>query len=254
MKQFLYIANWKMNLSFNQEIAFIQEHKTALEKLALIPTTRIVLCPSFCSLATLAPLFKETQLAFGAQDCSAYKLGAHTGQVSAQSLAEIGCTYCLVGHSEQRAQCHETNEHVAQKVSQLVAHAITPIICIGETHKDHKAEKTLAVLEEQLAPVLALFNHDQTIPPLSIAYEPIWAIGTGVTPSSDTLRTTYNWLRAHIQQKLGHASQDISLLYGGSVDEKNGHELAQKAGVDGFLIGCASLDFQKFKNIVNLQQ
>ena len=254
MKPFLYVANWKTNFSFTQEVAFAKEHHTALIELGKKPGATMVLCPSFCSLAPLNELFKNTPIALGAQDCSAYKPGAHTGQVNAQSLAEVGCTYCLVGHSEQRTQCQETNEHIAQKVTQLVTHKITPVICIGETNKDHRAGKTLTILEEQLAPILALFNHAQALPPLTIAYEPVWAIGTGTTPTLDILHKTYAWLRAHLQQKLGHASQEIKLIYGGSVDEKTGLEIITIADLNGILVGGASLDFQKFKNIVELQR
>ncbi len=251
MKPSLYIANWKMNLSFAQEIAFAKQYQAELLQLCK-PETNIVLCPSFCSLVPIQELFKNTPIALGAQDCSAYKSGAHTGQVSAQSLAELGCTYCIVGHSERRTQFHETNEQIAQKVLLLINEHITPIICIGETNKEHRAGQTLAILEAQLAPIMQALAHHETLPPLTIAYEPVWAIGTGITPTPETLRTTFTWLRAHLQQKLGHASQTTQLIYGGSIDIVTAPEIGTLLGVGGFLIGGASLDFQKFKKIVEL--
>ncbi|MDZ4154147.1 triose-phosphate isomerase [Methylicorpusculum sp.] len=254
MKPFVYVANWKMNLSFTQEVAFAKQNQADLIELGKKPDTTIVLCPSYCSLAPLSELFKNSSIALGAQDCSAYKPGAHTGQIHAQTLAELGCTFCIVGHSEKRTQCHETNEQIAQKVAHLIVHNITPIICIGETIKDHRAGKTVAILEEQLAPIVAAFIHAETIPPLCFAYEPIWAIGTGVIPTPEVLKTTYAWLRAHLQQKLGHASQNTRLMYGGSVDEQTSAKITMLADIDGLLIGSASLDFQKFKKIVELQR
>jgi triosephosphate isomerase len=254
MKPFIYIANWKMNLSYAQEIAYATDNKTGFIELSEKPETTIVLCPSFCSLSRLTELCKNTPIKIGAQDCSAYKSGAHTGQVSAQSLTEMGCIYCIVGHSERRTQFHETSELIAQKLSQLIANNITPILCIGETNKEHRAGRTTAVLEEQLAPILQILAHKETLAPLVIAYEPVWAIGTGITPSPDNLRLIFTWLHGHLQQKLGHASQTFKLIYGGSVDEKTGPAIAALADVNGLLVGGASIDFQKFKKIVELQK
>src|SRR6266404_3252729 len=166
--KYLYVANWKMNLSFQQSINFCTHNSDALQKLAT--TADIVLCPSFDALAPITQYFKNSSIAIGAQNCSEHKSGAYTGEVSAQSLAEIGIKYCIVGHSEQRIYHHETTESITKKIELLYANNITPIICIGETQQEFENNQTLMVLTEQLKPIFLGTNVPSNV---IIAYEPV---------------------------------------------------------------------------------
>jgi len=244
-KSFYYIANWKMNMPLTSALTFAKQHGQELASLTNA-TKKIVLCPSFPALAPLAHQLKATSVQLGAQNCAAHQKGAYTGEVSVQSLAEAGCTYCIVGHSERREYFDETNIDVAEKVPLLIAAGITPIVCVGETKEQRDAYQTHAALEEQLAPLVQsckkeTIAYDQFL----IAYEPIWAIGTGQQPDPDTLATIFSWLA----QKM----PECTLAYGGSVAPENTQALQQIEHISGFLIGGASLDFQKLKKIVEFK-
>jgi len=251
---FLYIANWKMNSSFEQSLAFCTHNKTALLQLSMRPDTKLVLCPSFPALYSISQLFTNSSLSIGAQNCSEHMQGAYTGQVDALSLAQVGCTYCIIGHSESRAYCGETNEQIGKKITCLREQNIIPIICIGETKIDYEQGKTFALLEQQLRPIVealtrkTLTSEVHTNNYYLIAYEPIWAIGTGNTPSVEYLTKVFSWIREYCVQHL--PAKPIQLLYGGSVDENDAATLKKISGIDGFLIGSASLDFQKLQKIV----
>ena len=150
--KYLYVANWKMNLSFQQSINFCTNNSDALKQLS--SAADIVLCPSFDALAPITQIFKNTNIAIGAQNCSEHKSGAYTGEVSALSLTELGVKYCIIGHSERRMYHHETTENIIKKIELLYANNITPIICIGETQQEFENNQTLMVLTEQLKPIL----------------------------------------------------------------------------------------------------
>ncbi len=246
--QRLFVANWKMNKSFSQAVEFTKHNLEPLTELAAKPGCTIVLCPSFPSLFTLADICAPTMINIGAQNCSAYEKGSFTGQVSAQSLKDVGCCYCIVGHSEQRQYCGETNEEVAQKVGRLFEQNIEPIICIGESKEQYEKNKVFEILTAQLNPIFTIIAEYEK--PFTIAYEPIWAIGTGIIPQKEYLQDVYTWLSNQVQNNVSH--KNWNLLYGGSVDESNVSELKSIKGVGGFLIGGASLDFQKFQKIVSL--
>jgi len=259
----IYVANWKMNMHLDSGLQFANDCKALMndnentEKQGS-PFSQngakkhIILCPTFPAIYPIAQLLQNVPISIGAQNCSEHEIGAYTGEVSAQSLSEIGCSYCIIGHSERRKYFHETNEVIARKVVKLFASTINPIICIGETAQDHKDNKTLEVLEHQLNPIIKAINEAEQFPETVIfAYEPVWAIGTGKTPNNETLHATFNWLAAHLTRNIKNIKV-IYLLYGGSVDEHTALEMVKVQNIDGFLIGGASLDFQKFKNIVSL--
>lgn len=246
MKPFIYVANWKMAMTRQSVQTFMAEfHSDAA--LYSRPNTTIILCPSFTHIAMVASLLNGTKAKLGGQTCSTYARGAYTGQTSATMLAETGCSYCIIGHSERRTLCDETNEDVAAQYVQLVAASLTPIICIGETASDHTAGTTTSVLEHQLSPLIEAFKQHPSSQ-LMIAYEPVWAIGTGVTPTIQELAATCSWLKSFISQNFAGAT--TMLLYGGSVDATNAAEIKTIPSVDGLLIGGASQEFKKFKNIV----
>jgi len=238
--KYLYIANWKMNLSFNQSIDFCTKNKNALQQLA--QTADIVLCPSFIALAPIINMFKDTPITIGAQNCSEYATGTYTGEISALSLTEIGITYCIIGHSERRVYYHETTENLIKKIYLSYAANIIPIICIGESHHDFLNKKTFTVLAQQLEPiVLAIAEQQYHNKHIIIAYEPVWAIGTGIIPEQKQLITIFGWLAELMHQYL--PDYTVQLVYGGSVNQNNITELKTIFHIIGCLIGNASTDF-----------
>ena len=236
-----------MNLSYHETINFCDNNKEQLELLASERT--IILCPSFVALAPIAEIFKNSAVAIGAQNCSEYPSGSYTGEVSAQSLAQVGSTHCIIGHSERRMHFGETTDVIIKKMDLLCMNNITPIICIGETQEHFANQATLTVLTEQLKPILETIQHKNKA--LVIAYEPVWSIGTGIVPENSYLEEVFAWL---IKLMQSHAPQYATqLLYGGSVTAKNIHQLKNIKQIDGFLIGGASTNFEEFKKIITTE-
>lgn len=230
-----FVANWKMQLPFHPALDFVKTNIKQLSALTQLPEREIILCPSFTDLYPIALLTGDTQLQIGAQNVSAFAQGAYTGQISAVSLAEIGCTYCIIGHSEARTYLHETNEDIAQKAAQLFAQGITPIICVDET-----------IVETQFIELFELLvqtDHEQEY---IIAYEPIGAIGTGNVPSIEHLSKVF----AKLNTLCKTHPNPFRLLYGGSVHPENAAQLLTIEHVDGLLIGGASLKIESFEAIV----
>lgn len=242
MQQLLFVANWKMQLSFDRAIAFAQNNYNQFAQLS--KNHSIVVCPSFDALASVKQAFADTQIKLGAQNVSAHDMGAYTGQVSAVSLKQIGCMYCIVGHSERRTYNNESDADVADKVRQLATAGVIPIICVGETREQRDQGQTMAVLKKQVNAILEVAPKK-----ICIAYEPIWAIGTGVIPQTQKIAEVVQALESQVQD-----IADARFLYGGSVSPDNAAELATIDALGGFLIGGASIDFQKFKKIVSLEK
>ena len=240
----IFIANFKMMLTSSAVINLINDNLENYKALAKKHT--IILCPPALALADLSREISNTPIKLGAQTCSAASAGAFTGEISPADLVEYNATYCLVGHSERRTLFHETDDLVATKTSILIQHKITPVVCIGETLAEYENNQTLIVLERQIGSVLKQIGTSQ---PIIIAYEPVWAIGTGLTPNQNQLSAIFDSLRKIIGKKLPNL--DYKLLYGGSVSTKTIEMLSQIKHSDGFLVGGASLDFQEFKKIVD---
>ena len=249
MKQFIVAANWKMQRPFKETIQWCTTHKDALASLSKKTESELILCPDFVALHPVRQLLHNTSVRLGAQDCSEYDHGAYTGQVSAQSLADVECTYCIIGHSERRQYSTESNESIARKMEQLIKNNIQPIVCVGETKNEYEQKETFSILQKQLEP---LFTAAEKNPPhtVCIAYEPVWAIGTGLVPEPAYLTTVFEWLDKNCSKICDSAG--LRLLYGGSVSETTAASIKSIPHVEGFLVGGASLDFQKFKNIVLL--
>lgn len=250
-KQFHYIANWKMNMHFHNAITFCSSEYESLLELVKNQDIQITLCPSFVTLFSITQMFKQSRVFVGAQDCSAHQEGAYTGEVSAQSLHEAGVRFCIIGHSERRKHQYETNELVAQKMSQLLLNKIIPIICVGEPYDVYSNQKSLEYIQEQLIAVynaLKLTSVELFPYKINIAYEPIWAIGTGIIPNNDHIQSVATFIKKYFEPLSKIVT--ITVLYGGSVHSDNANLLKTISGLQGFLIGGASTDFQMFKKIV----
>jgi triosephosphate isomerase len=243
-----FVANWKMNCTPHAACELAQiycDESNALHA----ERSEIIICPSFDALAICVHIVAQSSIKVGAQTVSPFPLGAHTGQIAAESLAEIGCTYAIIGHSERRQECHETNEQITKQAKELISHGVTPIICIGETEDQFKTGNGISVLEAQLAPLLSVLKK-ASMPNLIIAYEPVFAIGTGIIPDPGYLKKMFGWLSEYLKTNL--PNQQYTLLYGGSVSDTTIESLKGVGEIQGFLIGNASLDFQKFQKIVSL--
>ncbi|MDJ1305586.1 MAG: triose-phosphate isomerase [Candidatus Midichloria sp.] len=230
MTQKLVVANWKMNILLHEAVALLESVNIGnLNK-------SLVICPSFIYIPILVDAFKK--LDFGAQDCSANDLGAYTGEVAAAMLYEIGCKYVIIGHSERRISCGEDNQTVGRKLVKALESKITPVICIGESLEVRNQGSTLEYLFKQLEEIGISRNKK-----FVIAYEPIWAIGSGVTPSVDEVKAIFN--------KIKGAYPYLQLLYGGSVSPENADEFFGIDVLDGLLVGGASLSAQKLNQILS---
>jgi triosephosphate isomerase (TIM) len=253
-KRYIYVANWKLERPFSEAYAWCKKYKGSLQKMAAYGS--YVICPDFTALAPLAKIFKSSGIQVGAQNCAAYACGAYTGEVSAQSLMELGCTHCIVGHAERRYYYGETDRDVSRKIKQLVAHNITPIACIRGLKQEGSPEVLEKALCQQMDSILTSFidactclsNQSSAMPELYIAYEPLCAIGSGRLPSSAELMGIFTFLREYVNEVYPVLS--VKLCYGGSVNPETIVSLKQIDEIDGFLIGKASLDFQSLKKIV----
>ncbi len=252
-KTVFFVANWKSYMTCEQSICFVTENFDGLVQLADDSRNEIVLCPSFANLSVVGEKLRVSNIKLGAQDCSSFGLGAFTGQEPVGNLKAIGCTYCIIGHSERRQYNHETDCDIAQKFGSLVEHGISPIVCVGESRAEYNEKKALFVLERQLGEIFEkIKNGDVSIKnnmSICIAYEPIWSIGTGKIPDSESLETIFSWLYKKSQEL--DSSIDWKLLYGGSVTGKTVQFLKEIEHIMGFLIGKASTDFQELKKIVH---
>jgi triosephosphate isomerase (TIM) len=241
MRRKLVVGNWKMfgSRPANAELL------AAL--LAARPFgTDVAVCVPFVYLHETAATLAVSDLRWGAQDCSAHEQGAYTGEISAAMLAECGCRYTLVGHSERRAMHHESDGLVAAKAQAALARGVTPIVCVGETLAQREAGETESVVKRQLSAVIHQLAH--CAGEMVVAYEPVWAIGTGRTATPEQAQAVHEVLRAQLQAATGHAAQ-MKILYGGSVKGDNAASLFAQPDIDGALVGGASLKAAEFITI-----
>jgi triosephosphate isomerase len=227
------VANWKMGA----DAQLAESLLTAYKREVFHCDVNLVVCPSFVHIGlTQAKLKHNREIAFGAQDVSAHTDGAYTGEVSAKTLQELDCKYVIIGHSERRTYHHETTAMVAEKIKRVQEQGLMPIVCIGETLAERQAGQTEKVLWAQLEPILKCFKAQEEF---WIAYEPVWAIGTGVAATRDDILQAHAFLR----EKLYNHRAAV-LLYGGSVKPSNALEILGLENVDGALVGGASLNAQ----------
>lgn len=209
----------------------------------------VAVCVPSPYLAQCQGLLAGSVLALGAQDVSAHESGAYTGEVSASMLLEFGCRYVIVGHSERRASCGETNELVAQKTMAALRAGLIPIVCVGETLAQREAGQTTAIVTQQMNAILSVVSVND-LAKIVVAYEPVWAIGTGRTATPEMAQQVHATLRACLHAKDAAAATQVRILYGGSMKPDNAGELLAMPDIDGGLIGGAALNAADFLAIV----
>lgn len=260
MRTKLVAGNWKMNNTTAQAAALV---KSFSERVVSRTDVDIVVCPAFVSLCRVKDLLKDSYIHIGAQDCFWEESGAFTGKVSVPMLVDAGVSHCIVGHSETRGKFgklevpestlpyfHETDETVNLKLKALLFHALVPILCVGETASERNAGRTDEIIQSQLSKALAGFDSAELYF-LVIAYEPVWAIGTGQTCDSEEANRVCGMIRSFLAQKFDkEVADEIRILYGGSVKASNAKELFSQPEIDGGLVGGASLDADEFSKIV----
>jgi triosephosphate isomerase len=244
----VFAANWKMHKTLHESAAFVREFASLARKLTGV---EIILAPPFTAIAAAAELARNTPLDIAGQDLYFEREGAFTGEISAAMLADAGATHVIVGHSERRRLFGETDEWVNRKTRAALGAELTPIVCIGETLAEREHGSTLAVLDQQIRAALDGLSGDQIGGSL-IAYEPVWAIGTGKVATPAEADEAHRHIRSRVRQWFGGtAAEACRLLYGGSVKPDNIRELIGLQDVDGALVGGASLDVRSFFEIVD---
>lgn len=248
MRRNIVAGNWKSNETFNQADDLIND---IAEGLRAFDSTDVdvIVCPPFPYLELVQDAAEDVEFFVGAQNVSKFDNGAYTGEVSAQMLQSMNVDYCIVGHSERRKYFFETNQDVAEKVNKLLAVDITPIVCVGESLEDREAGKHFDVIREQVSQGLFHLSAE-AMERIIIAYEPVWAIGTGKTATKEQAQEIHAFIRNMLAEKYSDdTAQEISILYGGSCNAKNAKDLFAQQDVDGGLIGGASLKAADFIEI-----
>ena len=239
-------GNWKMNMNLQEGIALATELKNNVKN----PACAVVIGTPFIHLASVAQILKDSPIQLAAENCANHEKGAYTGEVSAAMVRSTGAQYCILGHSERRAYYHETPELLKEKVEQALANNLKVIFCIGEVKEEREAGKQNEVVKNQLEGSVFHLTAEQW-QNIVLAYEPVWAIGTGLTATPDQAEDMHRYIRSLVATKYGQqAADDTTILYGGSCNEKNAFELFANEDVDGGLIGGASLVADKFLAII----
>lgn len=241
MRRPIVVGNWKMN----GDSAFTRDILSSLaEKWAGVHNAEVAVCPAYPYLSLTANILEQTNIAWGAQDISIEQSGAYTGEVSASMLVDCGCKFAIVGHSERRQYHAESSELVAKKFKVAADNGIVPILCVGESLEDREADKTFDVVGSQLLKVVEHCGLDVVAKGI-IAYEPVWAIGTGKSATPQIAQDVHSYIR----EVLGPEGDQIKILYGGSVKPDSAEALFKQKDIDGALVGGASLKVDDFVDI-----
>jgi len=241
-------GNWKMYKTVEEALALVQELKALVSKAT---GREIVVCPPFTALAAVKPILAGTNIKLGAQNLNWETQGAFTGEISASMLKDVGCEYVIIGHSERRQFFAETDENVSRKLKAALAAGLVPIVCVGESLSEREAGITSTVVSRQVKLGLASLSPEEA-KSIIIAYEPIWAIGTGRTASAADANAMCSFIRLTLTGMLGTSVADaMRIQYGGSVKPDNVDELMATSDIDGALVGGASLKAADFARIVN---
>jgi triosephosphate isomerase len=250
VRQPILAANWKMHKTAAEAEAFLR---------AFLPLVRdasgveVVIAPPFTALERTGAALRGSGVALAAQNVNAAEEGAFTGEISPRMLADLGCRYAIVGHSERRTLYGETNQVVAAKAAALLAHQLRPIVCVGESLEEREAGRTPAVISSQIEESLAEVPRERAAE-IVVAYEPIWAIGTGRTATPAMAQEVHALIRERLRGRFGAAGGEIRIQYGGSVKPDNVRDLMGQADIDGALVGGASLDPDGFARIVHFDR
>lgn len=243
MRRKLAAGNWKMH-GLEAQLAEVDALLAAHPE----PAIDVLLCPPATLLARMSARIGSGAIATGGQTCHPEASGAHTGEISAQMLRDAGARYVILGHSERRADCHETDEAVRARAEAAQAAGLITIVCVGETEAERDAANTLDIISGQLA---GSVPDTATGENLVIAYEPVWAIGTGRVPSVDQIGEVHDFIRGGLERRFGNGvGRSVRLLYGGSVKPSNAAEIFAVSNVDGALVGGASLKAADFSGII----
>ena len=247
MRTPLVIGNWKMYGLQAEARALASAVRDGLKRKV---AATVALCPPFTALSAVAETLAGSAIALGAQTCHHEASGAHTGEIAVPMLKELGCRYVLVGHSERRKEIGETDAQISRKVQAVLAHDLTPVLCVGETAEERRQGLTFTTVEGQLRAGLAGIPADR-VARLVLAYEPVWAIGTGATATPSQAAEVHGYLRGLVSELSSkETALGISILYGGSVKGDNAQSLLAEQEIDGALVGGASLKAPEFVAIV----
>jgi triosephosphate isomerase len=247
MRRRFIAGNWKMNKTTSDAIELSNGLKRELYK---IEDVTIVLCPPFTALDEVAEIVAESNIGLGAQNMHWEDAGAFTGEVSPLMLKDLGCAYVILGHSERRQYFHETNETINKKTKTALRHSLTPIVCVGETLQEREAGKTFDIIKDHVTNSLAGLTAED-MDRVVVAYEPVWAIGTGQTATPEQAQEVHAYIRSLLTASFGpEVAERVIILYGGSVKPGNTAELVNQKDIDGALVGGASLEIASFAGIV----
>ncbi|MBR5584915.1 MAG: triose-phosphate isomerase [Alistipes sp.] len=246
MRKKIVAGNWKMNTLPAEGVELAKG--VAAGKAEVCDCVNFIVCPPFTHLHSVIETLKGSNIAVGAQDCATEAKGAYTGEVSAAMIAALGCEYVILGHSERRQYYGETSETLNKKMAQAYANNLKPIYCVGENLEEREAGRHFEVCKQQLEEVVFNLTEEQ-FADLVIAYEPVWAIGTGKTATAEQAEEIHAYIREVLRSKYGTAAEECAILYGGSCKPSNAGEIFSKENVDGGLIGGAALKAEDFIGI-----
>ncbi len=247
----LIAGNWKM---YKTQSEATETAKQLIRYVGAVTDIDMMIAPTFIALTAVFAAIKNSPVALGAQNLYWEDEGAYTGEISAPMLKSAGCQYCIIGHSERRQYFGETDETVNKKIKAAIKAGLQPVFCVGETEKEREAGQTLSILDKQVKKGLEGLVSEQ-LDPLIIAYEPVWAIGTGKTATDDQAQEVHRFIRSLVKNNFGQALSDsIRILYGGSVKPDNIANLMAMPDIDGALVGGASLSAESFSQIIKFKR
>jgi len=247
MRKLFIAGNWKMNKTITEALDLAKELK---ENVGEVSALTIAICPSFLCLDALTNVVRKTSIKLGAQNMYHKDEGAFTGEVSALMLRDAGCDYVILGHSERRQYFSETNDLINKKTKAALKHGLVPIVCVGETLQEREAGKTFDVVKDHVTKSLKDLTHEE-LKKIVIAYEPVWAIGTGKTATPEQAQEVHGYIRSLLSEMANaDVAQSIVIQYGGSVKPDNTKDLMKQKDIDGALVGGASLTADSFTAII----
>jgi triosephosphate isomerase (TIM) len=247
----LIAGNWKM---YKTPLEAAETAKQLVRCVGAAADVDMMIAPTFIALAAVYAAIKNSPVALGAQNLYWEDEGAYTGEISAPMLKSVGCRYCIIGHSERRQYFGETDETVNKKIRAAIKAGLEPVFCVGETEKERESGQTLSILDKQVKKGLERLVSEQ-LDSLIIAYEPVWAIGTGKTATDDQAQEVHRFIRSLVKNNFGQALSDsVRILYGGSVKPDNIANLMAMPDIDGALVGGASLSAESFSKIIEFNR